>query len=197
MECTARNETQYQKKKLSPIEELSNENKGSFGASVDKSWMNYNGANSIGHYHASSEGYDVFENDTICQSEQMDLQHAPHVFDESICDKQACGVHQPYEARGDSLKCSFAANSTQPVSDEIEDALSTLTINATSVSNAGSSFEPKPVNPAEEIASMIRAMDFEGYPTMHILNDNDLTQKFAAHSKVALGMYSQRGRGEE
>ena len=178
----------YRRNGLSPIEELSGEEKGATSVSTNNSCSNNNGADSVSQYHLPPEGCSQHEKERMCTREESGDHDAPPVFEISICSNQPCCEMCPQHGIiADALEYSFANYSMLPSCNQIEEGMSTLAIDTTSLGNGRSNFEPTPVDPAKEIAAMMTAMDFENYPTLYIDNDNELKQKFAVHSKVTLG----------
>lgn len=190
MECTNRNETSigYRRNGLSPIEELSGEEKGSSSVSTNNSCSSYNGTGSVSQYHLPPEGGSQHEKERVCRRDESEEQDVPPVFEISVHNCQPCCDMCPQHGMiADALEHSFANFSMQPSCYQMEEAMSTLAIDTTSLGNGRRNFEPSPVDPAKEIAAMMTAMDFENYPTLYMDNDNELKQRFAIHSKVTLG----------
>lgn len=183
-------EIDLSKKKLSPIEERSDENKRSSSSSADKSWMNYNGTSSVSTFRMHSEGGSEPEYDRVHHLEHINEADGHTVFEASICDKKGlCTVCQKHEGIAGALDTSLARFPSQLILSEIEEGVSTLAINTTAACTNSSSFEPKPVNPVKEIASMMKALDFEVYPNLYFDTEKELAQRFAVHCKITLGMF--------
>ena len=193
-DCTGQGETtqglEYPKQELSPIEEQSGESKGSLGSTADKSWMNLNGMSCTPHLRVFSDDGSDLDNDRACLPDlKKGTPDEPPVFDVGGCDTDnPCTTCPQHRFIADALETSLARFPSQRLLHEVEEALGTIAINTKTTDATYSSFEPRPVDPAKETASMMRALDFEVYPNLQLDSGNPIEAKFAAQNHVTLGM---------
>ena len=191
-ECTNQGEStkfiDYQKNDLSPIEEVSDEGSSNPLVVTNGPYFNGDVTNSVSRYHVTLDGGSKPGKNELSLCTDTMEQIVPSATEMSVCNNQrSCTKCPEHQKAADALEFTCADLSMQLSCFQVEEALSTLAIEPMSDGNNRSIFQPKPVNPAKEIARMMTAMDFESFPTLRIDNENELQQRFAAHSKITLG----------
>jgi len=185
--CTIRNEKteqmSFDKRHLSPIEELSAESKSSSCSSTGKASFGCSGTTSVSRSNAPNTAVSHPGEGVVCSREQTEGQNPPPAFDMSPVCNPSCYV-----------KCSKHCTVTENLEDTAPKFSLQLTYDqikeesvALSVDNARCVVEPASVNPTKEIMGIITAFDFESYPKLYIDSDNELNQRFVRNSQVTLG----------
>ena len=185
--CTIQNEKteqmSFDKRQLSPIEELSAESKGSSCASSGKASFSCSGTNSVSRSNVPHAASSHPVKGMACSHEQTEGQNPPPVFDMSPVCNQSCYVKCSRHCTGmDNLEEIAPKFSLQLTYHQLKEESDEL-----AVDNARRANEPAPVDPTKEIMGIITAIDFESFPKLHIDSDNELKQRFAGHCKVMLG----------